>query len=83
MMQCIYGVLNLWCAAYWLQYFFGVLHHRRVASLVLCICNFGMLCAHSHRYCENYCAMHLLCIVSWSWVQYIFGVASLVLCIVS
>ena len=27
--------------------------------------------------------MHLWCIVSWSWVQYIFGVASLVLCIVS
>ena len=26
------------------------------------------------------CAMHLWCIVSWSWVQYIFGVASLVLC---
>ena len=29
------------------------------------------------------CAMHLWCIVSWSWVQYIFGVVSLVLCIVS
>ena len=27
---------------------------------------------------DYYCAMHL-----WSWVQYIFGVASLVLCIVS
>ena len=32
---------------------------------------------------DYYCAMHLWCIVSWSWVQYIFGVASLVLCIVS
>ena len=30
-----------------------------------------------------HCAMHLWSIVSWSWVQYIFGVVSLVLCIVS
>ena len=35
------------------------------------------------RWCDYYCAMHLWCIVSWSWVQYIFGVACLVLCIVS
>ena len=37
------------------------------------------------RWCDYYCAsaMHLWCIASWSWVQYIFGVASLVLCIVS
>ena len=34
----------LWCAAYWLQYFFGVLHLRCIASLVFCICTFGMLC---------------------------------------
>ena len=60
MMQCIYGVLNLWCAAsllccsfgvmsllwfiYLLQYFFDALHLRCIASLVLCICTFGMLC---------------------------------------
>ena len=24
------------------------------------------------RWCDYYCAMHLWCIVSWSWVQYIF-----------
>ena len=37
-----------------------------------------------HVYCGTpYCTMHLWCIVSWSWVQYIFGVASLVLCNVS
>ena len=35
------------------------------------------------RWCDYYCAMHFWCIVSWPWVQYIFGVASLVLCIVS
>ena len=32
---------------------------------------------------DYYCAMHLWCIVPWYWVQYFFGVASLVLCIVS
>ena len=29
------------------------------------------------RWCDYYCAMHFWCIVSWPWVQYIFGVASL------
>ena len=30
------------------------------------------------RWCDDdYCAMHLWCIVAWSWEQYIFGVASL------
>ena len=35
------------------------------------------------RWCYYYCAMHLWCFISCSWVQYIFGVKSLVLCIVS
>ena len=35
------------------------------------------------RWCDYYFAMDLWCIISCSWVQYIFGVKSLVLCIVS
>ena len=57
MMQCIYGVLNLWCAAYWLQYFFGVLHLWCVVSLVDCFsgkiyfwcCVFGAMHCQLHR----------------------------------
>ena len=75
------------CAAtlvwYLMQYFFDALHLRCIASLVLCICIFGMLCIGifgvHNRWCDYYCAMHLWCIVSWSWVQYIFGIESLVL----
>ena len=40
----IVGALQLWWIISWLQYFFGVLYLRCVASLVLCICTFGMLC---------------------------------------
>ena len=54
MMQSIYGVLNLWCAASLLRCSFGVMSllwfiyllqysFRCIASLVLCICTFGML----------------------------------------
>ena len=54
MMQCIYGVLNLWCAASLFRCSFGVMSllwfiyllqysFRCIASLVLCICTFGML----------------------------------------
>ena len=40
----IVGALQLWWIISWLQYFFGVMYLRCVASLVLCICTFGMLC---------------------------------------
>ena len=40
----IVGAVQLWWIISWLQYFFGVLYLRCVASLVLCICTFGMLC---------------------------------------
>ena len=41
---CIFGELHLWWIIFWLQYFFGVMYLRCIASLVLCICTFGMLC---------------------------------------
>ena len=48
MMRCIYGVLNPWCAAPLLCCIFGEIYPsyniQCVASLVLCICTFGMLC---------------------------------------
>ena len=37
-------IFILWWIISWLQYFFGVMYLRCVASLVLCICTFGMLC---------------------------------------
>ena len=86
MVSCIYDAMHLWCAAYWLQYFFGALHLRCIASLVLCICTFGMLCRGIFGGASL--VRLLVCNASlvhcfWSWVQYIFGVAFLVLCIVS
>ena len=93
MMQCIYGVLNLWCAASLLRCSFGVMSllwfiyllqyfFRCIASLVLCICTFGMLFIGIFGVPN---ALQLWCIIFW--LQYFFGVmylrciASLVLCI--
>ena len=84
-MQCIYGVLIRWSVQLcwiisWLQYFFCVLYLRCVASLVLCICTFGMLCIGIFGGASL--VRLLLCNASlehcfWSREQYIFGVASL------
>ena len=86
----IFGVLNRWCDATLVNYMLVAIFLWRTVSLVRCI--FGVMYMHfwyaMHaslvvpRWCDYYCAMHLWCIVSWPWVQYIFGVVSLVLCIV-
>merc|ERR1712110_478873 len=67
LMHCIFGALHLWC------YLCSLLVCYALASLVLCICTFCMLCI--GIFVSRWCAMHLWCIVSWSWVQYIFDVA--------
>ena len=79
---CSFGVMSLLWFIYLLQYFFDALHLRCIASLVLCICTFGMLCigifAVHNRWCAatlvNYIlvAIFLWCYVSL--VHCIFGV---------
>ena len=59
---CIFGELHLWWIIFWLQYFFGVMYLRCVASLVLCICTFAM---HRHLW---WCLVGVITIV-----QCIFG----------
>ena len=96
MMRCIYGVLHIGCniflahcifgALYLWCYLFSLLVCYALASLVLCICTFGMLCIGIFGGASL--VRLLVCNASlvhcfWSWVQYIFGVAFLVLCIVS
>ena len=62
----IVGALQLWWIISWLQYFFCVLYLRSLASLVLSICTFCMLCIlHRHLW---WCLVGAITIV-----QCIFG----------
>ena len=83
---CIFGELHLWWIIFWLQYFFGVMYLRCIASLVLCICTFGMLCI--GNFVGASLVWLLLCNASLVHCFLVLGaiyfcVASLVLCIVS
>ena len=88
LVSSIYDAMHLWCAESLVHCILVAIFFCCTASLVhriFCVyvyMNFWYLwwCLVGGDY---YCAMHHWRIVSWPWVQYIFGVASLVLCIVS
>ena len=85
-------VHNRWCAATLVNYILVAIFLWCTVSSVRSI--FGVMYMHfwyaMHRHLW-WCLVGAItivqcifwCIVSWSWVQYVFGVASLVLCIVS
>ena len=66
-----YDVIHLWCAESLVRCFFVVLH-------LWCSANFV-----NYIFIAIFLWWTTSSCVSWYWVQYIFGVASLVLCIVS
>ena len=87
---CIFGELHIWCDASMVCCILVAIFFWRTASSVHCIS--GVMYMHFWYAMQRHlwwclvgaiaivhCAMHLWSIVSWSWVQYIFGVASLVL----
>ena len=57
---CSFGVMSLLWFIYLLQYFFDALHLRCIASLVLCICTFGMLCIGIFGVHNRWCAATLV-----------------------
>ena len=95
LMSCIYDVMHLWCAESLVRCIFVVLHLCRAASLVnyIFITIFLWCTAYSVRCIFGVIGMHFWfalhrhlwwCLVgAITIVQYIFGVASLLLCIVS